>query len=201
VEERAGNRVVSHESEERAGTLEEWQERSLFPFWILPKNQTLKARARELRKQAILSEVVFWQTFKHKKNLGWDIDRQVIIDNYIVDFFIAELGLAFEIDGSSHDDKLVYDTQRDENLRYWGIAVVHITSLDVLNHMQDVWALVHTAVREREVELRKQINSSTSSTLSLRVSDRLHALPPRPAGTPQEGNIIGCLQFSQNSTP
>jgi len=56
----------------------------------------------KLRKQGILSEVLFWEAFKDKEKIkGYDIDRQVIIGNFIVDFFIAELGLVVEIDGNS----------------------------------------------------------------------------------------------------
>jgi len=77
----------------------------LFDFYKLPKNKALTSKARELRTAGNLSEVIFWQTFKNKKQLGWDIDRQVIIGNYIVDFFVAELGLVFENYGYSHDLK------------------------------------------------------------------------------------------------
>ena len=52
----------------------------------LPTNPKLKERARELRKQGILSEVLFWNEVKHKKFLNLDFDRQKIIGNYIVDF-------------------------------------------------------------------------------------------------------------------
>jgi hypothetical protein len=72
-----------------------WQNNSLFPYWTLPKNQKLKERARELRKQGILSEVIFWKKFKDKKALGWDIDKQVIIDNFIVDFFYTGARIDF----------------------------------------------------------------------------------------------------------
>ncbi|MBP1163359.1 very-short-patch-repair endonuclease [Chryseobacterium sp. PvR013] len=34
-----------------------------------------------------------------------DFDRQRIIGNYIVDFYVKTLGLIIEIDGSSHDEK------------------------------------------------------------------------------------------------
>ena len=52
---------------------------SLFPFWTLPKNHKLQERAKELRKQGILSEVVFWKAFKDKKSLvGISIDRLLL---------------------------------------------------------------------------------------------------------------------------
>lgn len=145
-----------------------WQKNSLFPFWTLPKNRTLQERAKELRKQGILSEVVFWKTFKDKKKLGWDIDRQVIIGNFIVDFFIPELGLIFEIDGSSHNDKQEYDQGRDAFLSSLQLKVVRISDKDVLGNIEGVWRFVTESIKDRVEELKEKN-------------------PPRPSGTPQEG--------------
>ena len=75
------------ETNDRDNSLD-WQSSSLFPYWTLPKNKNLNAKAKELRQSGVLSEVIFWQKFNIKSNLsGFDIDRQVIIDNFIVDFF------------------------------------------------------------------------------------------------------------------
>jgi len=126
---------------------------SLFPYWNLPKNQKLRERAKELRKQGILSEVVFWKKFKDKKTLGWDIDRQVIIDNFIVDFFIPELGLVFEIDGASHDDKQEYDLEREVVLKELGLEVVRVSDRDVLKNIDGVWEFVNMAIKDRVKEL------------------------------------------------
>ena len=113
-----------------------WQDKSLFPFWELPKNQKLRDRAKELRKQRILSEVIFWKNFKEKEVIGgWDIDRQIIIGNFIVDFFIAELGLVVEIDGSSHDDKKEYDQERDNFLKGLGLDVIRYRDSDIMNNI------------------------------------------------------------------
>jgi len=150
-------------------SLPSWQKNSLFPFWTLPKNHKLKERAKELRKQGILSEVVFWKAFKDKKKLGWDIDRQVIIGNFIVDFFIPELGLVFEIDGSSHNDKQEYDQERDAFLSSLQLKVVRISDKDVLRNIEGVWSFVTESIKDRVEELEEKT-------------------PPRPSGTPQEGN-------------
>ncbi len=150
-------------------SLSSWQKNSLFPFWALPKNHKLQERAKELRKQGILSEVVFWKAFKDKKKLGWDIDRQVIIGNFIVDFFIPELGLVFEIDGSSHSDKQEYDQERDAFLSSLQLKVVRISDKDVLRNIEGVWSFVTESIKDRVEELKEKS-------------------PPRPSGTPQEGN-------------
>src|SRR3989338_8267136 len=112
-----------------------WNPKSLYPYWEIPKNKLLTDRAKDLRKAGNLSEVIFWQTFKNKKKLGFDIDRQVIIGNYIVDFFIPELGLVFEIDGSSHDNKIEYDSERDSFMQSLNLQVVRISDIDIKNNV------------------------------------------------------------------
>ena len=71
----------------------------------LPYNSALLNRAKKLRKAGVLSEVVFWRQVRSKSFSGIDFDRQRIIGNYIVDFYVKSLGLVIEIDGSSHNEK------------------------------------------------------------------------------------------------
>ena len=117
----------------------------------LPKNSSLKENARKLRKAGVLSEVLFWKTFK--KAFAYDFDRQIIIGNYIVDFFIPELGLIFEIDGESHNYKGEYDLERDLFLESLGLKVVHIDDLWVKKALDSVYDLVDRSIREREDEI------------------------------------------------
>ena len=107
-----------------------------------------------MRKAGNLSEVLFWQTFKDKNKLDFDIDRQVIIGNYIVDFFIPELGLVFEIDGSSHDDKLEYDAERDNFMQSLNLEVIRIPDIDVKKNISSVYQLVLETIHKRETELK-----------------------------------------------
>lgn len=67
-----------------------------------------------------------------------DLDRQRIIGNYIVDFYIKQLGLVIEIDGSSHDDKQAYDKRREEYLISLGLKIYRITVDDVMKQMDFV---------------------------------------------------------------
>src|SRR3989344_6657211 len=133
---------------------EYWNPKSLYPYWEIPKNKLLQERAKELRKAGNLSEVLFWQTFKDKNKLGFDIDRQVIIGNYIVDFFVPELGLVFEIDGSSHDDKLEYDAERDAFMKDLNLLVIRIADLDIKKNLSSVYQLVLETIGKRNKTLK-----------------------------------------------
>ena len=101
----------------------------------LSYNPALKYRARELRRAGNLSEVLLWNQLKKKQLLGLDFDRQKIIGHYIVDFFCAETATVIEIDGSSHNDKIHYDTQRDAYLRKLNLTVIHILDSDIKNNL------------------------------------------------------------------
>jgi len=104
----------------------------------LPQNEKLKDKSKELRKAGVLSEVLFWKRVNKKQLLGLDIDRQKIIGNYIVDFYVKQLGLVIEIDGSSHNDKYEYDLKRIEYLESLGLNIVRIDDLDVKKNLESV---------------------------------------------------------------
>ena len=109
------------------------------PKWYeLPYNKKLTERAKELRKSGNIAEVKFWEQVKNKKYLGLDFDRQKIVGNFIVDFYCKDLGFVVEIDGSSHNDKIEYDFERDNYLKGLGLIVYHFTFSDVMNNLNGI---------------------------------------------------------------
>jgi very-short-patch-repair endonuclease len=104
----------------------------------LPANQALKNRARALRKAGIISEVFFWKQVRSSAFFGIDFDRQRIIGSYIVDFYIKGLSLVVEIDGTSHNEKDVYDDRREAYLRSLGLTVYKISDLRVKHDLDNV---------------------------------------------------------------
>ena len=130
--------------------LPNWKTTSLFPFWDLPKNKELETNAKELRQAGVLSETIFWQNINNKEILRYDIDRQAIIGNYIVDFFIPELGLVFEIDGESHDYKGGYDKTREAFLQSLNLQVIHFADIEIKKAMDQVGESVMGAIKMRE---------------------------------------------------
>ena len=104
----------------------------------LPYNSNLKKRAIEFRKRGILSEVLFWQQVRNCKFHNIDFDRQRIIGNYIVDFYIKSLGVVVEIDGSSHDEKVEYDIERHRFLEGCGLKIYRVMDSDIKNNLDGV---------------------------------------------------------------
>jgi type I site-specific restriction-modification system R (restriction) subunit/very-short-patch-repair endonuclease len=112
-------------------------------YFSLPYNPKLKDRARELRKAGNLSEVLFWNQVKNKQFKGYDFDRQKIIGNYIVDFYCSNCQVVIEIDGSSHDDKVEYDAERDAYLESLGLNVIHIPVEDIMKQMPNIMNMLY----------------------------------------------------------
>jgi very-short-patch-repair endonuclease len=105
---------------------------------LLPKNKDLLSRSRSLRKGYVLSEVVFWKQVRNKEFHQIDFDRQKIIGNYIVDFYIKSLGVVIEIDGSSHNDKEDYDNKRQLFLESLDLVFYRISDYRIKNDLRNV---------------------------------------------------------------
>ncbi len=97
----------------------------------LPFNPNLKKLTKEKRKAGIYGEVLFWQQVRNKQFRKIDFDRQRIIGNYIVDFYVKTLGLVIEIDGISHEGKVEYDSERQIYLESLGVKIFRVTDADV----------------------------------------------------------------------
>ena len=119
-------------------------------YFNLPFNPKLKLRAKQLRQAGNLSEVLFWNQVKNKQFKGFDFDRQKIIGNYIVDFYCSNCNVVLEIDGSSHDNKQVYDAKRDIFLQSLGLVVIHIAVAEIMSQMSGVMEMLfnHPALQE-----------------------------------------------------
>ncbi len=105
----------------------------------LPHNPALNQLAKDKRKEGILSEVLFWQQVHKGVFHKIDFDRQRIIGNYIVDFYIKTLGLVIEIDGNSHDEKQEYDAKRQAYLENFGLKVFRCRDIDVKKNINAVF--------------------------------------------------------------
>jgi len=98
----------------------------------------LKEKAKLLRKNSTLSEVLLWKYLKGKQMKGYDFHRQKPIDNYIVDFFCPKLMLAIEIDGYTHDSNYAYDQAREMQLKKLGISFLRFTDIEIKQNIEGV---------------------------------------------------------------
>ena len=104
----------------------------------LPYNLSLKERAKSNRKAGNFAEVVFWKQVHKKSFWNIDFDRQRVIGNYIVDFYVKTLGLVVEIDGNSHNDKVEYDEKREDFLKSFGLNIFRVSDFRVKHDLDNV---------------------------------------------------------------
>jgi very-short-patch-repair endonuclease len=107
---------------------------------FIPYDKNLTTFARENRKHPTAAETKLWCQLLRMKNLSsYKFTRQKPIENFIVDFYCAELRLAIEIDGDSHADSLIYDVERTKFINKLGVTVVRYTNDDILNNLPGVY--------------------------------------------------------------
>ena len=87
--------------------------------------------SRELRKQMTAEERHLWYDFL--KKLPLTVNRQKILGNYIVDFFIAAEKTVIELDGSQHYVGTVVQSDRDRDawMQKNGITVLRYTNRQI----------------------------------------------------------------------
>lgn len=98
---------------------------------ILPRNPELAKYARQMRNESTITEIIFWVQVTKGRFHNIDFDRQRVIGNYIVDFYVKKLHLIIEIDGASHKGKERYDAQREAELTAMGLTMYRIAAADV----------------------------------------------------------------------
>ena len=92
----------------------------------LPHNNKNKPLAQHMRKHATKQENHLWYDFLSKHPIKFR--RQVMIDNFIADFYSYKAKLVIEIDGSQHetDEGMQKDQIRTEKLEEYGLQVIRI---------------------------------------------------------------------------
>ncbi|MBO5010758.1 MAG: DUF559 domain-containing protein [Clostridia bacterium] len=107
---------------------------------MLPYNKKLVSNARNLRKNMTPEEKHLWYDFL--KRLPLNVRRQHNIENYIVDFYIAEKKIVIEVDGVQHSSRAnsVNDEKRDRDLAEWGISVLRYSNESIRHNFNDVAA-------------------------------------------------------------
>ncbi|MBE6594872.1 MAG: DUF559 domain-containing protein [Ruminococcaceae bacterium] len=105
---------------------------------MIPYNKSLVSNAKHLRKNMTPEERHLWYDFF--KKLPFCVRRQHNIENYIVDFYIAEKKIVIEIDGRQHrlPEHKEADAKRDADLAVWGITVLRYSNDSIRNHFNAV---------------------------------------------------------------
>jgi very-short-patch-repair endonuclease len=95
-------------------------------------------RARTLRQQSAEPEQLLWTALRNGQIGGLRFRRQHPIGRYVVDFYCHSAGLVVELDGMSHDDKIVQDVERSKYLEARGLRILRVLNLDVMDDLDAV---------------------------------------------------------------
>jgi len=92
-----------------------------------------------LRNQPVKAEWLMWSKLK-RKQLGYKFRRQYSIGIYIIDFYCPELKLAVEADGATHSSnkEIIYDKNREEYLKKFGVKIKRYNNLEIFNNLEMV---------------------------------------------------------------
>ena len=110
-----------------------------------------KEKRRELRNNQTYCEKILWAALRRKQIRGEKFLRQYGVDQYVIDFYCAELKLAIEVDGDDHfvdQEKIKYDKNRQRYIERYGIKFLRYTDDEVYGNINKVVEKI-----EREVEV------------------------------------------------
>ena len=115
---------------------------------MLPFNRTLKAYARDLRKNMTDAESFLWSGIRKKQLKGLQFYRQKNIGNYIVDFYCPAAKLIVEVDGGQHyaNNGKERDNRRDAFMQSLGFRVLRFSDTDVLKDLPGVLEKIYGAM-------------------------------------------------------
>ena len=117
---------------------------------MLKKPAATVRRARRLRREMSLPEVLLWQQLRERPG-GFKFRHQHPAGPFSLDFFCAWARLCVEVDDEAHDRGAnpIFDEQRDTILASHGIVTMRILASEVLNNLQGVVQGIVETARQR----------------------------------------------------
>jgi very-short-patch-repair endonuclease len=110
-------------------------------------------RARALRREMTLPEVVLWRALRRGAVAELRFRRQHPLGPYVLDFYCAAARLAVEVDGAVHDlpEQAAHDEKRIAWLGEQGIRLLRVPAREVLRDesLEGVLATIAAMARER----------------------------------------------------
>jgi very-short-patch-repair endonuclease len=107
-------------------------------------------RARELRRNLSLPEILLWRELSRGRT-GDHWRKQHPAGPYNLDFYCDRAKLCVEVDGEAHDrgNRPQRDERRDRWLSQRGVLSLRFAAVDVLRNLEAVLASIQDHARER----------------------------------------------------
>ena len=132
-----------------------------------------KEKRRVLRNNAPVSEATLWARLRREQIAGFRFRRQYSVGAFVIDFFCAELKLAVEIDGASHngEEAQEYDLNRQAWIEQYGIQFLRFTNEQVHHDIESVLQVIDTTT----TKIRSTVNAHPASPSEKGRSLRRHS--------------------------
>ncbi|MEN6404949.1 MAG: DUF559 domain-containing protein [Thermoguttaceae bacterium] len=89
-------------------------------------------RARNLRQTQTPPEELLWLALRNGQIGGLKFRRQYPIGPYVADFYCHRVGLVVEVDGMSHDDRILQDAEKTKFIEAQNLRILRVTNEDVM---------------------------------------------------------------------
>jgi very-short-patch-repair endonuclease len=103
-----------------------------------------------MRKESTAAERKLWKRIPRKHVHGVKFRRQLIIDQYIVDFCSLSIRLIIEVDGPTHENTREADRFRQSILETYGFEVMRFSIRDVLSNIDGVLMTIYDLVEKKK---------------------------------------------------
>lgn len=106
-------------------------------------------KRRKLRQHQTNAEELVWRFLRNRQILGYKFRRQYSVDHFVIDFYCAELKLALEIDGGSHNDpeQKKKDIIRQKYLERFNIKFVRLKDEGLFSNPNKTFAKIEQAIK------------------------------------------------------
>lgn len=133
---------------------------------MIKRNPSLKQNAQNLRRNMTKEERKLWYDFL--RDYPAQFRRQLVIGNYIVDFYCEKAKLVVELDGSQHyePEGVEADARRTQYLQSLGLCVLRFSNGDVNRNFRGVCEAIDFYV----TSAKKQTSSSDRSAGAKRLA-------------------------------
>jgi very-short-patch-repair endonuclease len=95
------------------------------------KQTTNRVRAKDMCRNAVAPEKIFWAKLRDRRLAGHKFKRQVLVGTYIADFACLEGKVIVELDGPFHEGRVEFDKKRDAYLKKHGFRVLRFSNAKI----------------------------------------------------------------------
>ena len=116
---------------------------------IVPKDQKMLPRARELRHNMTPQEKKLW--FQFLRQYPIKIYKQRIIESFVADFYCSRAQLVIELDGMQHytEQGMPYDKERSAIFAQYGLKVLRFSNYEVDHQFDAVCQCIDSVIQSR----------------------------------------------------